>query len=643
MKYLKIIGIALFTFSFVLFFVSITFSSHRLNEETLAAIDNEYRREAIRAVAGAEWEKEYQFNYNFGKAMYPVLKKAQQRLDSLSGVDPEQEIWNATNLPEGVDEWSYRMGDGTVAEYNQQLMTSNVSSMTGNNPFLFFFLVFILGTIGALLYILPGLRKIPGIKHDHIFFNQFQKGIVPALQMIVVAATFLATCYVMWKAGTSEDGIFHLVVTLAITALIMILIGIYEAREGRIPWKPGTTSIGNGWLGILLGTFLIIFYVLLYFHDQYIYNWVRMVDPVKQAIWGDPTVRADKWFLYGFMYTLVMVVMGIRMFIKYRHNKYQLIRTGSVLFFQISFAFMIPEVLAILNTPAYNITTPWPLDYSFFYDYRLNDLGLAHEGQAVSVVEAGTEGVKGAKSFLGMHLGVLLFGWGLFLALVLVPLFTYLYGKRWYCSWVCGCGGLAETLGDPFRQQSDKTLRAWRVERYVIHSVLVFVVIMTGLQIYQYFVAPDASTINLGFVELNIYQVRRWYGFLIGSMFAGVVGTGFYPIMGNRMWCRYGCPLAAILGIVQRFKSRFRITTNGGQCISCGNCSTYCEMGIDVRAYAQRGQDIVRASCVGCGVCSAVCPRGVLRLENSGEDVNTRALDVRNVHVQMDDVTLPKV
>jgi len=39
-------------------------------------------------------------------------------------------------------------------------------------------------------------------------------------------------------------------------------------------------------------------------------------------------------------------------------------------------------------------------------------------------------------------------------------------------------------------------------------------------------------------------------------------------------------------------------------------------MGIDVRAYAQKGENIVRSSCVGCGICSAVCPRGVLKLEN---------------------------
>ena len=39
-------------------------------------------------------------------------------------------------------------------------------------------------------------------------------------------------------------------------------------------------------------------------------------------------------------------------------------------------------------------------------------------------------------------------------------------------------------------------------------------------------------------------------------------------------------------------------------------------MGIDVRWYAQRGQNIIHSSCVGCGVCAAVCPRGVLKLEN---------------------------
>ena len=54
-------------------------------------------------------------------------------------------------------------------------------------------------------------------------------------------------------------------------------------------------------------------------------------------------------------------------------------------------------------------------------------------------------------------------------------------------------------------------------------------------------------------------------------------------------------------------------------------------MGIDVKWYAQRGQNIVRASCVGCGICSAVCPRGVLRLEN-GADVNRTSIQVFEIN-----------
>jgi len=278
------------------------------------------------------------------------------------------------------------------------------------------------------------------------------------------------------------------------------------------------------------------------------------------------------------------------MIIKYRHSKYQVIRTFSVTFFQTAFAFLIPEILLRLNQPYFDFKNIWPLDYDFFFDNELQTL-----------VANG-------------NLGIFMLVWGIALVLIGVPVFVYFFGKRWYCSWVCGCGVLAETLGDLYRQRSDKSLKAWKSERYSIHGVLVFAVVMTVGVLYTYF------TNQSHLLGMSSYEIRAVYGAWIGAGFAGVVGTGFYPLMGNRVWCRFGCPLAAYLGLVQRFKSRFRITTNGGQCISCGNCSTYCEMGIDVRWYAQRGQDIVRSSCVGCGVCSSVCPRGVLNLENSSSE-----------------------
>ena len=354
-------------------------------------------------------------------------------------------------------------------------------------------------------------------------------------------------------------------------------------------------ATNRGWIGVLVGTFLIGFYILLYWFPYYITTWIVMVEPLKRALSGG---EASQWFLYGLMYTLAMLVMGVRMLIKYRHNKYQIFRTISVMFFQLGFAFLIPEILVKLNQPEFNFANMWPLDYDFFFEWNLNK--LRNSG----------------------GLGLFMLVWGIALFAIGVPIFVYFFGKRWYCSWVCGCGGLAETLGDPYRQLSNKTLKAWKVERWLIHGVLVFAVVMTGLVLYTYFSG------NNEVFGLNSFSIRKTYGFLIGSVFSGVVGTGFYPLFGNRTWCRFGCPLAAYLGLVQKFKSRFRITTNGGQCISCGNCSTYCEMGIDVRAYAQKGQNIVRSSCVGCGVCSAVCPRGVLKLENGPTDSRVEDLPI---------------
>ena len=412
----------------------------------------------------------------------------------------------------------------------------------------------------------------------------------------------------------------------------------------------------KGFWGWIMGISLTLFYVLLYWFPQYLglvqdgdnKGVVALFDPLSRFLNGGP---ASQWFLYGTLYTLAILAFGVKFILKYRHNRYEKLRTFSVMFFQLGFAFLIPELMSRLNSdtfslPYYDLKNIWPLNHYNFEQYRVDDF-----------ISAGDVG-----------LGLLIFS--IASIFIITPILTYKYGKRWYCSWVCGCGGLAETAGDPFRHLSDKTQVAWKVERWVIHSVLVFVVLMTTAVVHSYlgddtskywltkdvFLISVAVFLSLVFAGVWIFKreelkkdarigsiayfviiialialhfttgkklflfdaetLRSSYGFLIGAVFSGVIGVGFYPIFGNRVWCRFGCPMAAILGFQQRLFSKFRITVNGGQCISCGNCSTYCEMGIDVRAYAQKGENIVRSSCVGCGICAAVCPRGVLKLEN---------------------------
>ncbi len=432
----------------------------------------------------------------------------------------------------------------------------------------------------------------------------------------------------------------------------------------------------RGILGWSLGIFLTLFYIVLYFFPVYLglgvdgaanTGLIALFDPLSQLFKGS---NASQWFVYGTLYTVAILVFGYKFMLKYRHNRYQQLRTASVMFFQTAFAFVIPELMARLNSdtfslPYNDLKNMWPLNYYAFDQWRVDQF-----------INAQTVGL------FFLILGVVM-------VFVISPFLTYKYGKRWYCSWVCGCGGLAETAGDSFRQLSDKSTKAWKFERWMINSVLVFSVVMTvavistflgydsekywftkpvfltsvgvflsllfgGIIYYKrkelnksalrgatgFYILTIAFLVFFSFFDLSQIKInasyfsfglnentyafdgalRSFYGFGIGSIFSGVIGTGFYPILGNRAWCRMGCPMATIMGIQQRLFSRFRITTNGGQCISCGNCSNSCEMGIDVRAYAQKGENIVRSSCVGCGVCSAVCPRGVLKLENDSMD-----------------------
>lgn len=415
-------------------------------------------------------------------------------------------------------------------------------------------------------------RTPPGIRNDGVFFRRVTR---PGWLTGLLTLLFCGLYVVLWWSSYAGG----MVLLAAATAAI----GLWSYGERATVRYAGTVVLALlaawVWFADLTPSALDALDPLA--------GGIALVDPLARALRDAP---ADKWFFYTVAYTTAVTLMGIRMGWRYRHNRYHLLRTASVVFWQGSFGFVVPMLLAHAGQKEQYLSYFWPLKPEYLLPFQTSGYW---DGGTVS---------------RAMVL------WGLLMSFVAVPVLTWRYGKRWYCSWVCGCGALAETVGDPWRQLSDKGVTAWRVERVSIHAVLVLI---TGITVFLWtHEALGRPWLSDGGSEL----FWRWYGFYIVAGFAGVVGTGFYPLLGGRIWCRFGCPQAAILGLIQRFYSRFRITTNGGQCISCGNCSTYCEMGIDVRAYAQRGDAIVRASCVGCGVCAAVCPRGVLKLENGPHD-----------------------
>ena len=483
--------------------------------------------------------------------------------------------------------------------------------------------VLILGlpALGAfLLFASRYLTRLPGIDNDHIYQRSISaKGLIAWLLGLVLTffyvVIYLGNDFQMTKKqGTftidsqgfiseskgelTYDNGSNLIISNTYTAIlpneehlqqkISDVLTTLNASSTQIEklQKPITLSFGHTYhyKALLQPQFadgkLIVqlekIDTLHHFFTRHIYS---LFDSLAYWLTGH---SANNWFFYGTLYTFAVLVFGFRMLMKYRHNRYQILRTCSVMFFQLGFAYILPNLLKLFHQPEFYFSYFWPLKPEYFYPQTW-------------------EQTYGA--------GVYFLAIGVFMSFVATPILTYSFGKRWYCSWVCGCGGLAETMGDPFRQLSSKSLLSWKIERWFVLSVLGAIILVTALL--------WINSLGAGSIFGHYsYSLQKAYGFFIGAIFSGVIGVGFYPLLGTRVWCRFGCPMAAILGLLQKWFSRFRITTNGGQCISCGNCSTYCEMGIDVRWYAQRGQNIIRASCVGCGICAAVCPRGVLRLEN---------------------------
>ena len=342
---------------------------------------------------------------------------------------------------------------------------------------------------------------------------------------------------------------------------------------------------------------LFVAYILLYFGGNPHRGFAA--DPLQSlAVAILPAKIASKWTLYGAAYSLAMVLGGWFVLKRHGNSPYQRIRTIVVVAVQVVLAFALPLLMQVFMNREYYFSYFWPLKIEYFYP---------------SVI---------------LKYPFLILAWSFLGSLVAFPLLAYFLGKRFYCSWVCGCGGLANTAGEPFRHLSDKSAGAWKFEKVSIYSVLFIAVVATAVVWVNWAIGKDHPAFSR-----FAFGVQDWYGFAIGGMWAGVFGVGLYPLMGTRVWCRFGCPMAALLGLVQKF-GRFRITVKKDMCISCGNCSTYCEMGIDVRQYAMANQDVKRAACVGCGMCAHVCPRGVLKLENkpvrwkAGQPIRVYAVDL---------------
>ncbi len=221
---------------------------------------------------------------------------------------------------------------------------------------------------------------------------------------------------------------------------------------------------------------------------------------------------------------------------------------------------------------------------------------------------------------------------------------TVIFG-RWFCGWVCPFG-ILHNLFTSMRRRKMKVLmeqgtytNGQKVKYYILVGVLVcalfgvnavgwmdpfsffyrslatsiYPAINWGLEtgftwIYQN--DPHIGSLHATSLSEPVYEKLRasflankqpvfFGGVLIGLLFILVVGLNFFK---GRFWCRYLCPLGALLGVAGK-NPLFRLSKNADQCHNCRVCLADCQGG----AQPQTLNEWKPSECFYCWNCRDAC------------------------------------
>ena len=225
---------------------------------------------------------------------------------------------------------------------------------------------------------------------------------------------------------------------------------------------------------------------------------------------------------------------------------------------------------------------------------------------------------------------------------ILVIILSLVAGRAW-CGWLCPLGTTLDIL-TPGRKKYDESKApppSWRAVKYgllLTSLVAAFfgnltLLILDPLTILfrtltiaiwppvdQITIALEKSLSAVPFLEEPIGSVDAllrpavlpnlplYYrdSIVFGIVFVAVIALNW---IAPRFWCRYLCPLGALLGLLSKVALFRRVV--GDNCKDCGICSAHCPTGtVD----PDRGYASDPAECTMCLECLEQCPRSSVKL-----------------------------
>lgn len=352
-------------------------------------------------------------------------------------------------------------------------------------------------------------------------------------------------------------------------------------------------------------------------------SWLQEIGGTVGSWFSDPSTlfgtitlsASTPSFYYTMAYSIIVVIFGIRR-IRYRKTPYVTVQTSVLMAIQVIPLFILPEILL-----------PW-LGHNGWWSSGAGQWFADAFFPEVGYDPNGREYWRAYGFILAWPLMVWnwftaqpLWGWlivGSIQTFVIIPLIIRRWGKGAYCGWICSCGALAETLGDRHRHKMPHGPK-WNRLNMLGQGILAFAVILMVLRIIGWIAGSGSWAAGIFTAGVSGIPLIN-YGWFVDLFLAGVLGYGLYFWFSGRMWCRFACPLAALMHIYTRF-SKFRIFAEKKKCISCNVCTSVCHQGIDIMNFANKGIPMEDPECVRCSACVQSCPTGVLSFGRYDRDM----------------------
>lgn len=190
--------------------------------------------------------------------------------------------------------------------------------------------------------------------------------------------------------------------------------------------------------------------------------------------------------------------------------------------------------------------------------------------------------------------GAIIFGFA-------VLVYSMFYGRR-FCAWLCPLGSLQEWIfslrGKKYRMKHRTPFYIDRKLAFLKYLILAVTVALT--------------VIGLGYIFIRLcpfYSLSMLPRLAIpGLVILGLIGLKSF--FGEREWCRFLCPYAALMNVFQWLGEvigirRKKIRRNLERCTDCGMCSLNCPMNINICA----SEYVHDRNCIHCGICTQKCPK----------------------------------